>query len=118
MDRKEKAPPVVEATKPYAEEPEISDSDEPILETPLGREDDHAVIGRGTLYADEVASLNPGGQPRSEITGNPEPGTDADRYEGLNDLEEEVRQFTEDTAVGENEGDLPVFERPLTPART
>lgn len=118
MDRLEKSLPVVEATKFYAEEPEISAADEPILETPMARQDDHAVIGRGTLYADEVGSINLGGRPRSEITADPEPGTDVDRDDGLSDLEEEIRQFAEDTAVGENDGDLPVFERPLTSAKT
>lgn len=118
MDRSESKSPPAPADKRYAEAAEVAPADAPLLQSPAGRADDHAVVGRGTLYADEVAGQDPGGVPRSAVTGDPEPGTDAGRRDGLNDLEEELRRRAEDAAVGEGEADLPLFERPLTPAKT
>jgi hypothetical protein len=107
----------------YANEPEVAAADEPLLETPTGREYDSGASDQETLADDEVRRSDVGAHSLSEITGQHDAGSAAEETEdGLDDIAEAVRHAAEDIATGHGREDrpaeLPVFERSLTEPRT
>jgi hypothetical protein len=107
----------------YANEPEVAAEDEPLLESPAGRENDFGAIDQETVTDDEVRRPETDAHPRSEITGRHDPGSAAeDTEDGLDDIGEAVRHAAEDIPTGDGledrPGELPVFERSLTEPRT
>jgi hypothetical protein len=106
------------ATVP-AVDPEV----EPLLESPLGRENDFGAADQGTLADEEVRRPEADVHPVSEITGHHDPGSGAEETDdGLDDYAEAVRHGAEDLPTGDGiedrPGELPVFERGLTPPKT
>jgi hypothetical protein len=83
----------------YANAAEVSEQDEPLLETPTGRADDEGVADPSSLLAEEIASI-PIAQPRSAITGRGDPGNDDETADGLNELEEAIREEAEERPLG------------------
>jgi hypothetical protein len=115
MDRVEKKP---NSKSPYADEPEISEWDRPLLETGMGRNDDRGLSSRGNAMDADVHNVPIGAEPRSEVTGAPDPGTTNETEDGLDEIEEGVRLSAEDTPTGDGREDapseLPTFEQGLT----
>lgn len=113
MDRTERrkaGPP----SSRYANEPEIAPRDAPLLETPSGRENDCGAADKRS-----IANRENGARPRSEITGQHEPGTGAvETKDGLDERSEEARRAAEDRPAGGGREDrareTPVFERGLS----
>lgn len=93
-------------------------ADRALLETPTGRENDHGVAERGALAEDEIKDKEILTRPRSAVTGRHDAGSGANETDdGLNAIEEEVREFAEDLPLGEERDDGPVFEKGLTPPK-
>jgi hypothetical protein len=93
-------------------------ADRALLETPVGRENDHGVAERGTLAEDEIRDKEVLTEGRSAITGRHDAGSGANETDdGLNATEEEVREFAEDLPLGEEHDDAPVFDRGLMPPK-
>lgn len=91
---------------------EIDDRDLPLIESPVGREDDQGG-DPGTLAFDEVFH-EPAAVPRSTITGKHDAGSGANEtIDGLNSTEEMTRRSAEDVPTGRRTDvrDLPVFDR-------
>lgn len=92
--------------------------DAPLLETPVGREDDHGRADYGHLNNDEV-ERPVGARPRSWTTGKHDEGAGANETsDGLDERGEDARRLAEETPTGtgreDREPELPVFERGLT----
>lgn len=85
---------------PYANTSDVSDSDQPLLHTPGGREEGLAPDEPLSDFEAEVRSHPVGGQPMSEITGKHDPGTGDETVDGLDPTEEAVRRSAEDRPVG------------------
>jgi hypothetical protein len=87
----------------YANQAEISPGDAAILGTPTGESPDRDSDPQ-SIFDEEVASIPVGARPMSEITGDPEPGTEHETVDGLDELEESVRQAAEDSPLGPPRG--------------
>jgi hypothetical protein len=101
----------------------VAARDAAVLESPAGRENDSGVTDRGRIANDEVARRDVGARPRSEVTGQHEPGTGANEtIDGLDGRSEDARRAAEDLPTGggreDRPRDTPVFERGLTPPKT
>jgi len=83
----------------FANESELGATDRPLV-PPTGREEGHVPDEPVSDFDAEVQSHQPGGQPRSEITGGAESGTPNETADGLDPTEEEVRHQAEDHPVG------------------
>jgi hypothetical protein len=85
-----------------------------LLESPLGRENDFGA-DPGTLTEDEIRHPEVGAVPMSTITGRHDDGSGANEtIDGLDEIQEAVRQGAEDTPLSERDKDfenLPVFDR-------
>ena len=107
MDRKETATP---NRSGYANQREVGEGTARTLRGPTGHQDNKGA-DPGTMAAEEI-DQPVGAQPRSGVTGRHDPGTGANETaDGLSGTEEMTRQAAEDTALGEREGDSPVFDR-------
>ncbi|MBI5111770.1 MAG: hypothetical protein HZA68_07345 [Rhodovulum sp.] len=101
--------------KGYADEPEISSWDRPLLETPGGRSADRDPADRD-ITDDETRRDDVGAVPRSAVTGAHEPSTGAvETPDGLDETGEVTRRAAEDIGTGpgreDREDETPVFER-------
>jgi len=103
------------ASKPSVVEGEVRPPDAPLLETPLGRENDFGAADENALNEDELARPEVLSRPRSEITGRHDEGSGANEtVDGLDELQEAVRHGAEDIPASERGDDfekLPVFDR-------
>jgi hypothetical protein len=79
----------------FADLSEVNESDEPLLPSPTGREEGPHDGDPISDFDDEVLSHPVGGRPMSEVTGGPESGTPDETEDGLNPLEEAVRDNAE-----------------------
>jgi hypothetical protein len=107
----------------YANEPEVTSLDEPLLESPTGRENDYGAADQETLADDEIRRPEADAHPLSEMTAHHDPGSGAEETDdGLDDIVEAVRHAAEDipTADGleDRPAEMPVFERSLTQPKT
>ncbi len=107
----------------YANVPAVDPDDEPLLETPVGRENDYGAADQGTLADEEIRRPEADTHTVGEVTGHHDPGSGAEETDdGFDDILEAVRQAAEDIPTGDGledrPGELPVFERSLTPPRT
>jgi hypothetical protein len=102
-------------SKPSFVEGEVLPSDAPLLETPLGRENDFGAADENTLNQDELERPEVLSRPRSEITGRHDEGSGANEtVDGLDEYQEAARQGAEDIPVSERDTEferLPVFDR-------
>jgi len=98
----------------FANEPEISDRDRPLLITPDGREPGTHNEAPGPAD-DELADKVVGAQPRSAVTDHPDQGGDEETNDGLNAQNEALRRAIEDEPVEEQrpqtDDRVPVFDR-------
>jgi len=97
----------------FANEPEISDRDRPLLITPGGREPGAHNETPGPAD-DELADKIIGAQPRSAVTDHPDQGGDEETSDGLNAQNEALRRAIEDEPVEEDtraDDRVPVFDR-------
>jgi hypothetical protein len=93
-------------------------ADRALLETPIGRENDHGVADRGVLAEDEIRDKKILTEPRSVVTGRHDAGSAAnDTDDGLNEVEEEVRKLAEDVPLGKTFDEPTVFDERLTPPK-
>ena len=106
---------VARASKPPAVEGEVIPADAPLLETPLGRENDFGAADENALNEDELERPEVLSPPRSEITGRHDEGSGANEtIDGLDEIQEAVRHGAEDIPASEQDDDferLPVFDR-------
>ena len=106
---------VARRSKPSAVEGEVVPSDAPLLETPMGRENDFGAADENTLNADEIERPEVLSRPRSDVTARHDEGSGANEtVDGLDEYQEAARQGAEDTPVSERDRDfekLPVFDR-------
>jgi hypothetical protein len=106
---------VARVSKPSFVEGEILPSDTPLLETPMGRENDFGAADENTLNEDEIERPEVLSRPRSEITGRHDEGSGANEtVDGLDEYQEAARQGAEDIPVSDRDRDfekLPVFDR-------
>ena len=95
----------------------LTKSDEVLLETPLGRENDYGAPDRGVITEDEIRK-DVSARPRSEITGRHDEGSDANEtVDGLDEMGETVRRYAEDVPTTDDVDsltELPVFDRPAS----
>jgi len=117
MDRVEKKPPGPPRSK-YANEGQISGWDEPLLNTPQGREPG-ANNEQSSVADEEIAEKSVGSRPRSDITAFHDATGEEETDDGLDTLSESVRQAAEDREDGDPsdapmDEDLPVFDRAET----
>jgi len=103
------------ASKPSVVEGEVLPSDAPLLESPLGRENDYGASDENTLSQDEIERPEVLSRPRSEITGRHDEGSGANEtIDGLDEIQEAIRHGAEDIPASERDDDferLPVFDR-------
>ena len=103
------------ASKPSAVEGEVLPSDAPLLETPMGRENDFGAVDENTPNNDELARPEILSRPRSLITGRHDEGSGANEtIDGLDETAEALRQGAEDIPVSDRDREfenLPVFDR-------
>jgi len=104
----------------FANEPEVSERDAPLLVTPQGREPGaHNAVP--SVADEEIAAKTPGVVPRSEVTGPVDQGGDEETDDGLNASAEAVRRAAEDVPVGEESEKakdcVPVFDRGEAPPK-
>jgi hypothetical protein len=106
---------VARASKPSVVEGEVIPSDAPLLETPMGRENDFGAADENTLNRDEVERPETLTRPRSQITGRHDEGSGANEtIDGLDEYQEAARHGAEDIPVSDRDRDfekLPVFDR-------
>ena len=106
---------VARVSKPAFIEGEVIPSDAPLLETPMGRENDFGAADKNTLNEDEIERPEVLSRPRSEITGRHDEGSGANEtIDGLDELQEAARHGAEDIPVSDRDRDfekLPVFDR-------
>ena len=106
---------VARRSKPATIEGEVLPSDAPLLETPMGRENDFGAADENTLAEDEIERPEVLSHPRSEVTGRHDEGSGANEtIDGLDEYQEAARQGAEDIPVSERDRDferLPVFDR-------
>jgi hypothetical protein len=106
---------VARVSKPAAVEGEVIPSDAPLLETPMGRENDFGAADENTLNADELERPEVLSRPRSEITGRHDEGSGANEtVDGLDEYQEAVRHGAEDIPASDRDTEfenLPVFDR-------
>jgi hypothetical protein len=107
----------------YASVPAMDPDAEPLLESPVGRENDYGAADQGTPADDEVRRPEADAHTVGEVTGHHDPGTGAEETEdGFDDYEEAVRHGSEDLPTGtgleDRPGELPVFEQRLTEPKT
>jgi len=98
----------------FANEPEVSERDAPLLVTPQGREPGtHNAVP--SVADEEIAAKTPGAVPRSEVTAPTDQGGDEETDDGLNATNEAIRRAAEDEPTGEEsekaKDRLPVFDR-------
>jgi hypothetical protein len=102
-------------SKPSFVEGEVLPSDAPLLETPLGRENDFGAADENTLNKDELERPEVLSRPRSEITGRHDEGSGANEtIDGLDEIQEAVRHGAEDIPTSDRDLEferLPVFDR-------
>jgi hypothetical protein len=95
----------------------LAKSDEVLLETPLGRENDYGAPDRGVITEDEIRK-DVSARPRSEVTGRHDEGSDANEtVDGLDEMGETVRRYAEDLPTKHDVDsltELPVFDRPAS----
>lgn len=70
--------------------------DDPLLETPAGREDGAMGAGGADPVEGEARSYDVDAEPMSERTGLPDPGTTRETIDGLDETEEATRRAAED----------------------
>ena len=97
----------------YASEGEVSSWDEPLLETPQGREP--GTHNENPSVADEeIAEKSVGTRPVSDITAVHDATGEEETDDGLDELSESVRHAAEDRPdedASEDDEDIPVFDR-------
>jgi hypothetical protein len=103
------------ASKPSPVEGEVLPSDTPLLETPMGRENDFGAGDENTLNKDEIERPEVLSRPRSQVTGRHDEGSGANEtVDGLDEYQEAARQGAEDIPVSDRDREfatLPVFDR-------
>jgi hypothetical protein len=94
----------------YANTAQVKASDQALLPGITGREDD---VGADPASPAAVNNDQPiGGQPRSALTDQHQPGIGANEtVDGLSDTEEAIRAAAEDDLEVDNFDDTPVFDR-------
>jgi len=106
---------VARVSKPSAIEGEVIPSDAPLLETPMGRENDFGAADENTLNEDELQRPEAFTRPVSEITARHDEGSGANEtVDGLDEYQEAVRHGAEDIPVSDRDREfekLPVFDR-------
>ena len=106
---------VARRSKPSAIEGEVLPSDAPLLETPMGRENDFGAADENRLSNDEIERPEVLSRPRSEITARHDEGSGANEtLDGLDEYQEAVRHGAEDIPVSDRDREfenLPVFDR-------
>lgn len=87
----------------YSAEGELLDADQPILETAGGesRRDPEDRDGM-SLDDDDALTMDVSSQPMSEITSVNDASGSSETPDGLDDIEESVRQQAEDRALGDD----------------
>lgn len=87
----------------YAAEGELLDADQPILETAGGESvrDSGDLEGTG-LMDEEALEMDVSSQPMSEVTSVNDASGSSETPDGLDDMEEAVRQQAEDRALGDD----------------
>jgi hypothetical protein len=94
----------------YANTAQVRASEEALLPGITGREDDLGADPGSPASVDVNQPI--GAQPRSEVTGQHQPGMGADEtVDGLSGTEEALRAAAEDTTEGDDFEDTPVFDR-------
>jgi len=94
----------------YANTAQVRASDEALLLGITGREDDLGSDPASTAAVDVDQPI--GAQPRSDVTGQHEPGMGANEtVDGLSATEEAVRAAAEDETEADEFEDTPVFDR-------
>jgi hypothetical protein len=79
----------------FANEGEVSDADAAALPSATGREEGLAQDEPLSDFEAEVQGKDPGGPRMSEVTGAPEPGTNQETDDGLDDVAEALRSAAE-----------------------
>jgi hypothetical protein len=121
MDRNERRNDAQRKSR-FANEAEVAPRDEPLLETPGGRNaaDGSNPEAAGEDVSDELENVSEGGPARSDVTGRHDTGDET--ADGFDETEEEVRLNAEDVALGDpsagSDTHIPVFERPLKEPKT
>jgi hypothetical protein len=104
---------VARVSKPSAVEGEVLPSDAPLLETPMGRENDFGAADEDALT--EIVRPEVASHPRSEVTGRHDEGSGANEtIDGLDEYQEAARHGAEDIPVSDRDREfenLPVFDR-------
>src|SRR5215218_4480403 len=81
----------------FANLPEVTEADRPVLASPVGHEDDAGVLApHGSLFEEEVRSIDVSAQPAREVTDEHMAGSGEENEDGLDELEEAVRGAAED----------------------
>ena len=80
----------------YANNPDVIGSDRPLLPSETGREEGLAEDETMSDFEAEVSSHPLGGRPRSDITGDLEPGSTNETVDGLDETEDAVRRAAEE----------------------
>lgn len=90
-----------------------SPSDNLLLETPLGRENDFGAADRDDVVDAEIRRPEIASHPRSEVTGRHDEGSGANEtIDGLDEYQEAVRHGAEDVPDKRTTlKDIPVFDR-------
>ena len=106
---------VARVSKPSIVEGEVIPSDAPLLETPMGRENDFGASDESAENNDEIERPEVLSRPRSEITGRHDEGSGANEtVDGLDEYQEAARRGAEDIPVSDRDREfenLPVFDR-------
>lgn len=117
MDRIERPQPKYKSE--FANQGEIEQTDPAENDTVTGREDHLGLAETHPIAGSEIKKPI-GAQPRSEVTGRHDAGSQANETEdGLNSLDESLRQSAEDTPSGGSarDADMPVFDRANAPPK-
>src|ERR1051326_6341385 len=106
---------VARRSNPSAIQGEVRPSDEPLLETPMGRENDFGAADENAANIDDIQRPEVLSHPRSEVTGRHDEGSGANEtIDGLDEYQEAARQGAEDIPVSDRDREferLPVFDR-------
>jgi hypothetical protein len=106
---------VARVPKPTMVEGEVIPSDRPLLETPMGRENDFGASDENAENNDEIERPEALTHPVSEVTARHDKGSGANEtIDGLDEYQEAARHGAEDIPVSDRDREfekLPVFDR-------
>lgn len=91
--------PNIRGRSHYANERQVTGTDEPVLDTVTGEEESAEL--KGPEHAEDgTDAVDIDARPMSEVTGEPDPGTTDETIDGLDETEEATRRAAEDLPTG------------------